>query len=132
LLGFLLRWAAAAALVFATWNPLERSFIHWTAPDFPHVEPLQAVAGLALLAAWLFFVRATWKSIGIFGILLGAAFLASVVWLFVSWGWLDLREPEAMAWVVCVTSSVLLAIGVSWSHLRRSFAGQADVDEIER
>jgi hypothetical protein len=35
-----------------------------------------------------------------------------------------------MAWIVLFVFAIILAIGVSWSHLRR-FTGQADVDEVD-
>jgi hypothetical protein len=36
-----------------------------------------------------------------------------------------------MAWVILVLLAAILGAGMSWSHLRRRWAGQADVDDID-
>lgn len=129
--GFLLRLVAAIVLVFVTFNPTGHSYYHWVAGDFPHVTPLEAVAGIALLCAWLVFITATARSIGLIGVGLALAFFAAIVWLIVSWGWLDPRNAGAMTWVALVGCAIVLAIGMSWSHVRRRLTGQADVDEVD-
>jgi len=37
----------------------------------------------------------------------------------------------AMTWVVLVIVSLLLAIGMSWSHIRRRLTGQVDIDDVD-
>ncbi|MCZ8132479.1 MAG: DUF6524 family protein [Steroidobacteraceae bacterium] len=128
--GFLLRWLAAILLVGATYNPTGTSFVHWIAGTFPKVEPPQAVAGIVLLAGWVFFVRSTWAALGAVGVLLGIAFFAAVTWLFVSWGWLSLADTGIVTWATLGMLSFLLAIGLSWSHVRRRVTGQSPVDEL--
>ena len=130
-LGFLLRWLAAIVLVLVTFNPTGHSFYHWVVTSTPHVTPLNAVVGIVLLAGWIVFLTATMRSIGLIGVALLAAFFAAVIWLFVSWGWLDVHNRAAMAWIILVIFSLILAVGVSWSHMRRRFTGQADVDEVD-
>lgn len=127
--GFLLRWVAAAVLVFLTYNPSGWSFAHWVADGFPKVEPLQAVAGIALLGAWAFFVHSTWRALGTFGVFIGIAFFAALVWLFASWGWFSLTDTGVVTWVALAMLSFLLAFGLSWSHVQRRVAGQTVVDE---
>lgn len=92
---------------------------------------MQAVAGIALLGGWLVYLTATMRSIGVLGIVFAAAFFAAVIWLFSSWGWLDPRNTSSMTWVVLFVCSAILAVGISWSHIRRRLTGQADVDEVE-
>lgn len=128
--GFLLRWLAAIVLVGLTYNPAGTSFMHWVAETFPRVEPLQAVAGVVLLGGWVFFLRSTWTALGSVGVLLGVAFFAAVTWLFVSWGWLSLADTGIVTWVALAMLSFLLAIGLSWSHVRRRVTGQSPVDEV--
>lgn len=130
-LGFLLRFLAAIVLVLCTFNPTGYSFYHWVEGVFPRITPLQAVAGIALLGAWLVYLTATMRSIGILGVAFAAAFFAAVIWLVSTWGWLDPHNANAMTWVVLLVSSAILAVGISWSHIRRRLTGQADVDEIE-
>jgi hypothetical protein len=36
-----------------------------------------------------------------------------------------------MAWIVLLVFAIILAIGLSWSHMRRRLTGQADVDEVD-
>jgi hypothetical protein len=130
--GFLLRLAGALLLVLLTFNPTGLSYYHWVAEAFPSVTPLEAIAGLALLAGWIVFLTATARSIGLLGSALAIAFFAAFVWLVVSWGWLDPRNPTTMAWVSLVVCAFILAIGMSWSHVRRRLTGQADVDEVDQ
>ena len=51
--------------------------------------------------------------------------------LFVDLGWLRLEADGAMTWVVLAVLSLILAVGMSWSHIRRRLTGQVDVDELE-
>ena len=126
---FLLRLAGAVVVVFATFNPTGHSYVHWVAPDFPRLEPLQAVAGVALLIGWILHLRATVISLGFVGVILAAAFLAAVAWLLISWGWLSLSRSDVVAWVVLSMLAIVLAVGISWSHMRRWITGQVDVTD---
>jgi hypothetical protein len=128
--GFLARWAAAILLVMVTYNPTGTSFVHWVADVFPKVQPLQAVAGIALIGAWGFFLHSTKQALGTFGMAVAAAFFAALVWLFVSQGWLSLSDTGAITWVVLGMLSFLLALGLSWSHVEKRVAGTTNVDEV--
>lgn len=130
-LGFLLRLIAAIVLVLCTFNPTGYSYVHWVATVFPHLTPVQAIVGIVLLVGWIVYLTATMRSIGFIGVGIALAFFAALVWLIASWGWLDPHNTTAMTWVVLVVSATILAVGMSWSHIRRRLTGQADVDEIE-
>jgi hypothetical protein len=125
------RLVAALILVFATFNPSGYSYSHWVAHDFPKLTALQAVAGVLLLIAWIMFVRATLKSIGILGVGLVAVLFAALTWLAISMGWLALGSRHAIGWIALVALSVTLALGMSWSFVNRRLTGQIDVDESE-
>ena len=129
-MGFLARWAAAIALVLATYNPTGTSFVHWVAETFPKVQPLQAVAGVALIGVWGFFVHSTRQALGTFGMVVAVAFFAALVWLAVSRRWLSLEDTGAITWVVLGMLSFLLALGLSWSHVQKRVAGTTTVDEV--
>ena len=131
LVGFLLRFLMALALVLVTFNPSGYSYIHWLANGFPKITPLEVVAGLALLVAWIVFVRATLASIGVLGVILTAVLFGAVCWLLASWGWLSVGSTSALAWLVLVMVSLVLTAGLSWAHIRRRLSGQATVDEVE-
>jgi hypothetical protein len=130
--GFMLRFVAACALVLVTFNPSGHSFLHWVSAAFPHLVPLQAVAGIVLLIGWVIYLRATLRSLGAIGVLLVFAFLAALIWLLVSWGWIDIHTGSALTWVALMLVALVLAAGISWSSLRRRLTGQADVDEVSR
>jgi Na+/melibiose symporter-like transporter len=131
-LGFLLRLLAAIVLVLCTFNPSGYSYVHWVADVFPHITPVQAIVGIVLLVGWIIYLTATMRSIGFLGVGLALAFFAAVVWLIASWGWLDPHNATAMTWVVLFVCSAILAVGISWSHIRRRLTGQSDVDEVEQ
>tara|TARA_R110002110_G_scaffold415561_2_gene650817 strand:+ start:16938 stop:17354 length:417 start_codon:yes stop_codon:yes gene_type:complete len=130
-LGFLWRWLFAAALVFGTYNPTDYSYASWIMAEGTRFGPVVAMAGIALLIVWIIFLRATFLSMGWLGIILGSALFACVIWLFVDLGWLTLDSGSAITWVALVLLSLILATGMSWSHIRRRLTGQFDVDDVE-
>jgi|HubBroStandDraft_6_1064221.scaffolds.fasta_scaffold460821_2 hypothetical protein len=130
--GVIGRFLASLILVVATFNPTGYSFVGWIAGHFPHLEPLQLVVGIGLLALWLFFLHSTWRSLGTVGVVLGIAFFAAMVWLFTSWGWFSLSNHNALIWVVLVMMACLLTLGLCWALLQARIAGQAVVEEVKR
>ncbi|MFK7977655.1 MAG: DUF6524 family protein [Halioglobus sp.] len=129
--GFFARWIFALALVAATYNPTQYSFVQWAMNEATVFGPIIALAGLVLLICWLIFLRATFRSLGVLGIALGAALFGCFVWLLVDLGWLDMESTQALTWVALVLVSLILAVGLSWSHVRRRLSGQFDVDETD-
>ena len=129
---FLWRLIFSVALVLLTFNPTGHSYYHWLADGFPSVQPLEVVAGIALLGAWIFFVRSTMAAMGTLGVVLLLALFGAIVWWVVSQGWLDVSNRSAMAWVVLLILGLVLGIGMSWSHIRREVSGQASVDHVDK
>jgi membrane-associated HD superfamily phosphohydrolase len=127
--SFLLRYLAALILVFVTYNPSEYCWVQWLNSDT--VMVYKVASGIVLLIGWIMFLRATWNSLGAFGTLLAAAFFAVMIWLLIEWGLLALDSTSIMVWVVEFILSGVLAVGMSWSHIRRKISGQYDTDEIE-
>ncbi|MFC3193448.1 DUF6524 family protein [Marinicella sediminis] len=128
--GFFLRWLFAFILVFATYNPSGYSLYHWMMPLNDAQLPLKILAVIVALGCYLFYLSATVKSLGILGILFVVAFCGTLVWLFVDQGWLDLSNPGIMSWVMIITISVILGLGISWSHFKKKITGQFDTDEL--
>lgn len=126
----LLRLFLSAVLVLVTFNPSGYSFYHWVAGSEGMPRPLVVVVGLALVIAWVVFMKATTAAIGVFGLLLIVAFLAAVSWLFASWGWFDPDNATALVWVALLILAAVLAIGLSWASIRQRLTGQASVDEV--
>jgi hypothetical protein len=127
----LIRIAFSLAIVFLTFNPSGHSYFHWLAANLSPIQPLVVVAGIALLGAWLFFVRSTFSSMGTVGVVLLLAFFAAIVWWMVTQGWLSMGDRSAMAWVVLTCLGLLLGIGMSWAHIRARISGQASVDRVD-
>ena len=129
---FLLRWLFAAVLVFATFNPTGYAYGNWLLEGGVEENlPLKALAGVLLLIGWVIFLRATWRSIGFIGIVLAAAVVGALAWVLADFGLLDPQNPTVMTWLGLFVISWVLAIGISWSHIRRRISGQLDVDDIE-
>lgn len=129
--GFLLRWAIALVLVFATFNPTQYSFVRWVISDLEADLPYKALVGLVLLVGYVIFLRATFRSIGVIGILLVAAIFGVTIWVLADLQILDPENQELLTWIALVAIATIMAIGVSWSHVRRRISGQADVDDID-
>jgi hypothetical protein len=129
--GFIWRVIFALALVLATFNPTGHSYFHWVRADFPSFTPAQAVLGIVLLVLWIFLWRSMMQAIGMIGLLLMAAFTASLVWLFVSWGWLYMTDATTMIWVALIALGFILGAGMSWSIIRQRLTGQASVDQVD-
>ena len=132
--GFLVRFAAALLLVLLTYNPTRYCYVQWVRAALAAGEAgaLHALAGVVLLIGWTFFLNTTWASLGTLGLLLGGAFLASLVWVLVDFDLVKLDSTPALVWIVLICVAALLAIGMSWGLWRRRASGQVEVDEIER
>ena len=90
-----------------------------------------ALVGILLLIGWTIFLRATVRSLGVFGLLLAAAFMGVLLWIMIDWGWFHADSLKAVSYIILIVICWMLAIGVSWSHIRRRITGQIDVDEVE-
>lgn len=128
---FLWRWAIALVLVFVTFNPTGSSYLHWVMGNLEEQLPYKALAGLVLLVVYVIFLRATFRSIGVVGISLIAAVFAAIVWVLADQQILDVANQQILTWIVLTAIATVMGIGVSWSHVRRRIAGQADVDDVE-
>lgn len=129
--GFLWRWVAALALVLLTFNPSGFSYAHWlTAPEGGD-WPLKVVVGIVLIVGYVIYIRATWRSIGPIGVALAVGFFAALIWVGIDYGLLSLEQTTLMTYVVLVVIATVMAIGLSWSHVRRRLSGQADVDDVD-
>jgi hypothetical protein len=129
--GFGARLLASVALVFATYNPSGVSYLSWIRENFPHIQPIQAVIGIGLLALWIFFLHATWRSLGALGICIGTAFFAAVVWMLSSWNWLG-SGHQALIWLALLIVALMLTIGLCWGLIRVRVSGQAVMEEVQR
>ncbi len=126
---FGLRAVFALLLVLLTFNPTGYSYVHMVADGFPKITPVEAVCGILLLIGWFVFLSATLRAIGLLGMLLALALFAALIWLILSWGWLTLNDRNVLIWIGLIVLALILAVGMSWSHLYQRWTGQATVDD---
>lgn len=129
--SFGLRFLFAAVLVFATYNPEGYSYFHWIREAFPSLSLEQAFVGVLLVIGWVIFLRATFRSLGMIGLVLAIAFFGLMIAILFKWGWLSLEGSKIVAYMVEILISAILAIGMSWSHIRRRMSGQLDMDDVD-
>ncbi|NOQ13886.1 MAG: hypothetical protein GQ583_05300 [Methyloprofundus sp.] len=132
--SFGLRFVAAAAIVLLTYNPSGYSYFHWVQNSLASTGAgfgaEQAFSGVVILIGWAVLLTSTLKALGAFGLILASAFIGTFVWLMTSYGLFEVETSTAITWTALVSLSALLAIGMSWSHIRRRLSGQVDVDEV--
>jgi hypothetical protein len=131
--SFGIRLLMAGVLVILTFNPTEFSYLHWLYRSYEgeSLGAAHALTGVIVVAGWLFLFRASYRSLGMLGLLLGAAFFGTLVWFLISIGVLTVNSRNILTWIALICLSGLLALGVSWSHIRRRISGQLDVDRID-
>jgi drug/metabolite transporter (DMT)-like permease len=120
----------AFALVCFTWNPTRYNYIAWARAQWENMTPVVVFVGIALLAGWFFFLRTASRSLGTVGLVVLLALAGTILWgLF----YYDLLHRQTtITWIVLALVSTVLALGMSWGHLRAAWSGQATVDEIDR
>lgn len=129
--GFGIRLLGALIVVFATYNPEGISYFHWGMRDFFPIDPLRIVVGIILLIAWIIFIRATMRSLGGVGLILTAALCAALLWLLIDWGIVPGGSVKVISYAVLLIIALILAVGMSWSHIRRRMSGQYDMDDVD-
>lgn len=135
--GLLIRFVIALVLVFFTYNPHGTSYFHWLTTYFSPAKesivslPVLAFVGVVLLIIWTIYIRATMRSLGMFGLLLASAFFGALLWVVIDLKWISLSNKVVVLDIILVIIAGVLAIGISWSHIRRRISGQADVDDVD-
>ncbi|MBU1565784.1 MAG: hypothetical protein KJ630_09165 [Proteobacteria bacterium] len=129
--GFMIRWVMALFLVFVTYNPSGYSWYHWLVGAENKVDPLIALTGVLLLIGWVIYVRATARSLGVLGTLLSLVLFGTLVWALVYYRIISLENTILLTYILQAILSAVMAIGLSWSHVRRRLTGQFDVDDSD-
>jgi hypothetical protein len=118
--GFLARFAFALLVAGATYNPTPYSYYAWARDSGWQWRPPIVFVGVVLLIGWVICLRITLRSIGGLALLLANAFLAALFWLVADWGWLPIDDVDAISWLGLFSVATILAVGMSWSQLRRT------------
>lgn len=130
-MGFVIRWVFAFLLLVATYNPTQWNYVRWSMANYETQLSLTVLFGLILLVGYIIYLRATLRSIGIFGMLLILAVVGTILWVLFDQGVISLDNPSVNTWIGIFALSIVLAVGLSWSIVRRKLSGQADVDDID-
>ena len=131
-MGFILRWLAAFALLAATYNPTDYNYIKWVMTLGDGSISLMVLAGLLLLIGYIIYLRATLRSIGGFGMMLVLALVGALLCVLYDFGVLSLDNAGLNVWLGLLALSLVLGVGLSWSHVRRALSGQADMDDVDQ
>ncbi len=135
--GIALRALAALVLVFVTYNPEGYSFYHWAVAPLIHGTTggghasVKFLSAVALVTAWVVFLNATRRSIGLGGSALVLAISGGLVWMLLDFGIVSASSARGITYVVLICTALLLAVGMSWSHLSRALSGQVDMDQTD-
>ena len=131
-MGFILRWLAAFALLAATYNPTDYNYIKWVMTLGDGSISLMVLAGLLLLIGYIIYLRATLRSIAGFGMMLVLALVGALLWVLYDFGVLSLDNAGLDVWLGLLALSLVLGVGLSWSHVRRALSGQAEMDDVDQ
>jgi hypothetical protein len=130
--GIFLRFLFACLVVFATYNPEGYSYYHWAIKHFFPLDPLKIIVGILLTIGWVIFVRATRRSLGTIGLILVASLCAATLWFLIDAGWIPKDSIRIYTYSGLIIVTLILTVGMSWSHIRRRLSGQLDTDDVER
>jgi hypothetical protein len=128
--GFALRWLCAFLLLGATYNPTQYSWVSWAQRGWEENLPLLVLTGLLLLIGYIIYLRATLRSIGPIGMALVLAVFSALLWVLYDFGLFDIGNAALNTWLGLLATSIVLGVGLSWSHIRRALSGQADMDDV--
>ncbi len=123
--GVIVRLLACFTLVFATWNPTGYSYLAWVR----HGEatlPAIALVSATLAGLHILFARIAWLSLGADGISAALAVLLAFLLTLYEFDLVDLSRGESWAYVFLLAVSLVLALGVVWSLLKRRIVGQSN------
>src|SRR4051794_1716525 len=128
--SFMIRLLGSLLLVFATYNPTGYSYYHWVVSAWPSPVALKVLVGIALVLVYGVVLTVTFAAFRGAGMLLGglAALLFSIELAIAL-----VPVPSAASWQrwsmlgqysVLVALALVIAFGVSWSHLIERLTGQ--------
>jgi len=130
-MGLFLRWLFAFVLLTATYNPTDWNYVRWSLVNYQAHLSVAVLLGLLLAIGYIIYLRATIRSIGGFGMFLVLAVVAALLWVLHDLGLLELDNTDTNVWLGILSLSVVLGIGLGWSHVRRQMSGQSDVDDLD-
>ena len=133
--GIMMRFLVALIIVFAVYNPHGWSYYHWMSNAMVGETigglALLIFAGVVVLISFTIYIRATLRSLGIFGLILTSAFFATLVWLLIDLGLGSVINLVIIQDILLFIMAAVLGTGMCWSHIRRRLTDQSDVDDVD-
>ncbi|WP_299292388.1 DUF6524 family protein [uncultured Tateyamaria sp.] len=130
-MSFIARWLFAFCLLAATYNPTEYNYVRWVTQYGAENLSIAVLCGLIIVIGYIIYLRATLRSIGGFGMALVLALVGAILWVLYDLGLVKLDNPGINTWLALLALSIVLGVGLSWSHVRRALSGQADMDDVD-
>ena len=129
--SFIVRLLLSCVLVFGTYNPSGRSYIHWAVDGDTDTLILKIFVGMALIAAYWLILVVSWLALDAVGL----ALLALVVLALGGTLW-ELGLFPTDSWSVQVVLlgglAIAFAIGLSFSGIRYRLSRQVQSSAISR
>ena len=129
--NFIVRLLLSCALVFGTYNPSGRSYLHWVVDGDTDALILKIFVGMALIAAYWLILVVSWLALDAVGL----ALLALVVLALGGTLWeLGLFPTDSWSVQVVLLSglAIAFAIGLSFSGIRYRLSRQVQSSAISR
>ncbi len=120
---YLIHWLSSAALVLMTYNPFGHSYYHWVMAGGGSTV-FKVLMGLLLFFVQTFTLWWIISSVGRIGIAVGA-----LIWGLTSYEFLQWFPTESILikhLIIQLLLATMLAIGLSWPHLRTRLTGQIE------
>ena len=130
-MSFVLRWLFAFLLLALTYNPTQWNFVRAVQVYWTQSPSLLVLAGIILFIGYVIYLRATLRSIGVFGMLIVLALVGAILWVAWDFQLINLTNPGIATWVGIIALSIVLGVGLSWSIIRRKLTGQVDADDVD-
>lgn len=115
---FLFWWLLAFMLLAASYNPTRWHYIGWAVARWEDQGLPVASAGLALAVAYAVMLHLTLRAIGLYGMFLVLAVVATAVWVLSDRGILDPGDPALATWIGLVALSLGIGVGLWWGATR--------------
>ncbi|HLW28996.1 MAG TPA: DUF6524 family protein [Kiloniellales bacterium] len=124
---FCRRLLLSCFVVFALYNPSERSYWHWVTESPGGLSSLQAMCGILLVTALIAMVRMAVAAMRVRGVIAVIGLCFASVLLRVGVGIQQFDEIQLTTSAVQGMICLILALGMTWSHAQVRFSGERDV-----
>jgi Family of unknown function (DUF6524) len=119
--GITARMLLSLFIVYGTYNPSGRSFVHWALADGPITPRL--LIGIVILGTYVSLLYATWEVIGFLGMTLVVAFCVAAALMLEQADLVSLSDWTTVRLVALTTLAFTMGWGMSFSLLFARLTG---------